>query len=211
MKENNTTIYGNIHFDNKWICISNHKVASTTLSCVLKKNGGFGKRDWYEVDVNQFNFIFTFVRNPYDRIVSRFLHLKRRIGEINGLIDEDETKQTHADKNLLSFFGKYNVKVDEFNFNKFVRFTQTHWDDHWESQYSKFERQLGSLSKLNFVGRYENLQNDFAKLCKMLKLEIKELLHVNKSNYQRDYVQYYDTETIKLVTDIYRKDIDYFE
>ena len=55
------------------------------------------------------------------------------------------------------------------------------------------------------------MQNDFAKLCKMLKLEIKELLHVNKSNYQRDYVQYYDTETIKLVTDIYRKDIDYFE
>ena len=114
MKENNTTIYGNIHFDNKWICISNHKVASTTLSCVLKKNGGFGKRDWYEVDVNQFNFIFTFVRNPYDRIVSRFLHLKRRIGEINGLIDEDETKQSHADKNLLSkFFSNIDCNYKE--------------------------------------------------------------------------------------------------
>ena len=62
---------------------------------------------------------------------------------------------------------------------------------------------------MDFVGRFENLKKDFDIVCQKLSLKNVELCHKNKSS-KKPYQEYFDQETIDLVADSYKKDIDYF-
>jgi hypothetical protein len=61
---------------------------------------------------------------------------------------------------------------------------------------------------MDFVGRYENLQDDFNSL--RAKLGITQTLpHLNKSNH-RDYRSYYNDHTQQLVAEHFKADIELF-
>ena len=141
--------FGSFNSDTKTLYIINHKVANTTIVNVLK-NYGYTKREVLYLDINNLNYIFTFVRNPYERLLSRYSHLCRRIIELNNGI---EIKESPQDSNLISFFGKNSIKLDQFKFNDFVKFTEKHYDPHWEPQTDKFIKQVGNLDNINFIGR----------------------------------------------------------
>ena len=51
---------------------------------------------------------------------------------------------------------------------------------------------------IDFVGRFENLQEDFAKVCKAIGAEDITLGHHNKTNHTH-YSYYYDDELIDIV------------
>lgn len=63
---------------------------------------------------------------------------------------------------------------------------------------------------MDFVGRFENLQEDFDYVCDRVRIKRKKLTHANKSKRDRDYRKYYDSETKEIVAKKYADDIGRF-
>jgi hypothetical protein len=63
---------------------------------------------------------------------------------------------------------------------------------------------------VDFIGRFEKLQDDFNTVCDKFGLEKNKLPHKNSTNHL-DYTQYYDGETKEIVNRIFKKDIDFFD
>jgi hypothetical protein len=132
-------------------------------------------------DTHNGYFIFTFVRNPWDRLVSAYEYCKRKRWE-------------PAIKN---------------NFKSFIKeaISPTHNTNcHWCSQL-----QLVPINRLNFnlIGKIEAIERDFKIISKTLGIEmICTKAHQSKRN--PDYTTYYDEETIGMVVEHYKQDIDIF-
>lgn len=62
--------------------------------------------------------------------------------------------------------------------------------------------------QMDFIGRFEYLDQDFAEVCRLLGIKA-VLPHHNRSQHQ-PYQEYYNAETQALVTNTYRRDIDAF-
>jgi hypothetical protein len=196
-------VYGSVNNDTKTLYIVNHKVANNTIVSILKK---YGYTSRFGVDPTDLNYIFTVVRNPYDRLLSRYSHLCRRISELN---NGEKIKNFPQDKNILNYFNGFPIEIKNFKFKDFVKFTQTVFDPHWEPQVDKFERQVDSLVNINYIGRFENLQEDFDIICDKIGIPRQKLPHKNKSKHKH-YTEYYDDETRQIVAEKYAKDIEYF-
>jgi hypothetical protein len=85
--------------------------------------------------------------------------------------------------------------------------------------------------QVDFVGKFETLQQDFDRVCQHLGFDESNLPHVNSSdkksrelrrrvrNFLRrngesdfhSYVEFYDDETRELVSNLYRSDIENFD
>ena len=123
-------------------------------------------------------YSFTFVRNPFDRLVSEYFYLKNRLK----LSDDIKKELIYlAERSLNGVMG-----------------------NHCVSQY-KFIN-----NKINFIGKFENLQQDFNIVCDKIGIPQQQLLHINKSKHKH-YTEYYDDETREIVAEKYAKDIEYFD
>ena len=113
-------------------------------------------------------FKFSFVRNPYDRMVS-MLKFKERIMP-EGTFTEFVAHITSLQK------AYYNYWLDE---------------------------------ELDFVGRFEALEEGWDQITKTLDLEI-ELGHTGKSKRDSDYRSYYNTESKALIDRVHGKDLEIY-
>jgi hypothetical protein len=141
-------------------------------------------------------FKFTFVRNPWDRLLSAFLFLKK--GGANKL------DKTWADDNL-SRFEDFHTFVTEWVNRKNVN----SWK-HFVPQY-KFVCEPGTQTpKVNFIGYFEHIGDDFTYIQKKLGSN-SNLQHLNKTGAgKRDYKEYYTQATREIVADVYEEDIRMF-
>lgn len=137
-------------------------------------------------------FKFTFVRNPWDRLVSAFLFLKQ--GGFN------EGDKEWAAENLST----YN------DFDAFVRGGLRRREilsfKHFQPQRS-FICLEGKQVGVDFLGRYENLASDFEFVCRKLNIESK-LRRENHNPSRADYEKYYTPETRQIVGEVYGDDIE---
>jgi hypothetical protein len=62
---------------------------------------------------------------------------------------------------------------------------------------------------IDFVGRFENLQNDFDAVCDTIGVPRQQLLNSNHIQRKR-YTEYYDEETREIVAKHHARDIEYF-
>ena len=62
--------------------------------------------------------------------------------------------------------------------------------------------------QMDFIGRFEHLEEDFGQICRLLGIEV-ALPHLNRSVH-RPYQEYYNEETQALTAATYRRDIDAF-
>jgi len=131
------------------------------------------------------HLVFSVVRNPWDRIVSHFFH-KRKWKE--GKTDFDE--------------------------NSFFHWLQTAKSIKSEVHY-KAPRALGFLlSKpifgLDYILRLESLDDDWNRLCTLLKIPYLPLNQRNRGEHD-NYRQYYNSATYKMVTELCQWEIDHFD
>lgn len=63
--------------------------------------------------------------------------------------------------------------------------------------------------ELDFIGRFENIQEDFNAVCDSIEIPRRDLPHKNKSSHKH-YTKYYNNETIKIVGDLFKEDIERF-
>ncbi len=136
-------------------------------------------------------FKFAFVRNPWDRFVSAYEYLKR------GGIPFYDRHKTIAIK-------KEYPKFKDFLMAKRV----------WK-QWIFFHPQLDFITidgsiKTNFVGRFENFQNDFNFICDQIDHPRVKLPHVNATKHSH-YTEYYDDQSIKIIESCFKEDIDTFK
>lgn len=62
---------------------------------------------------------------------------------------------------------------------------------------------------VDFIGRFERLQEDFYKVCDALNIPRSDLPHIIKTTHL-PYREYYNTQARKIIEEIYKEDIDYF-
>ena len=145
-------------------------------------------KEIFEDDLSSF-FKFCFVRNPYDRLFSSYMFLKKggvNIHDINAY-----NKYLCCYKDFEDFV--LNGLSEELT-REIIHFTpQTYF----------ICDNTGSII-VDFIGRFESLEKDVEKLSEMLDIEI-NLPHLNIN--EKDCYIYTDEMKIK-VNEVYKQDFD---
>ncbi|NER78116.1 MAG: sulfotransferase family protein [Leptolyngbya sp. SIO1D8] len=151
-------------------------------------------------------FKFAFVRNPWDRLVSCY---KDKIKSDRDYVGRRNLFVEGVHRGLV----QYGVFRAGMPFDEFVQaiseIPDSESDPHFRAQYTFLVDENGSML-VDFIGRFEQLSNDFAELCKELEISSLSLPHTNKTNKsgQKAYVKYYTTPLRELVRERYSKDIE---
>ncbi len=144
--------------------------------------------DLFKEDYYKF-FKFTFVRNPWDRVYSAYTFL------IQGGLNEQD--RNFGEKYLKKFktFEEFVLNgLEQENIQNWIHFIPQH----------KFIYDENQNLMVDFVGRFENFENDFNEIAKKINSNTK-LKHLNKSKKKKNYMDIYNDKMIEYV---YKKDID---
>lgn len=166
----------------------NSKTASTSIKRSIQKRSNVVetlKRRSFKYFYNKYpNYkIFTFIRNPFDRVVS-FYHF---------------SKPNNNNYNFNEFIQKKYIDDPKIRKDKDIQLRPF---IHKE----KIRRE--DIDKLFFIGRFENLTEDFNTLCSMIGIEV-GLLHINKTN-RKNYREYFDDRSRKIIEKWYKEDLEVF-
>lgn len=124
-------------------------------------------------------FTFSFVRNPWSRAVSLYFYHQKNPG-----------RHPLAQKSFEEWVCGGGTGTVRKSMAEFVS------DDN------------GQII-MDFIGRYENLHEDFRKICDRIGIERIELPHLNKST-NNSYRDYYNERTRRIVQTWSKRDIDTF-
>ncbi len=122
-------------------------------------------------------FKFTFVRNPFDWVVS--MYSKSRPADLKGMLFEE----------FLELIDRFKTLNWECPLNRIDI------------------PLIKNCKELDFVGTFENLTEDFKYIAKKLNINSKlskVRLHSNKRD--KDYKKYYNNKTIRYVKQIFKMD-----
>lgn len=126
-------------------------------------------------------FKFAFVRNPWDWLVSLYHYIRS-----HPLHPKHRTVKALSDFEAYLMWRNENDKVLQKDF---------------------VVDEEGNLL-VDYLGRYENLETDFQEICRMIDVDCK--LPCKNVSRHLDYSQYYTDDTIGLVSEQYREDIERF-
>jgi len=135
-------------------------------------------------------FKFAFVRNPWDLQVSSWHHLKR------------ERPQLVEDIADFSEFIRWKLDPE--------RPYQYHVDTSIELQ-TDYLKDLDGRILVDFIGKYENLQEDYEEICRRIGIKARSLPHKRQAVDRRDYRGYYDDELALMVMEYFKPDIEKLE
>jgi hypothetical protein len=166
-------------------------------------------------------FIFTFVRNPWDRVVSLFCYfiIKRREISLNKL--KRHVLSTSFNKLIILLIRRiishYNslifIKKRKITFTFFVKNMINISLPQWRIKEHSFPQHLlvkcNDIVFVDFIGRYENLENDWRIVSEKIGVS-SELPHSNRTEHD-EYRRYYNEETKKIIAKKYKKDIECFD
>jgi hypothetical protein len=126
-------------------------------------------------------FKFACVRNPWDRMVSKYAHLLR--------------KEQHPRHERVKAMG---------DFTEFLEFEL----DRAEALQSSYVCDADGRFIVDFVGYFEKLPDHFTRVCEHLKIQPK--LENKNTSEHKDYRSYYTTATRGRVAKHFQRDIELF-
>ena len=128
-------------------------------------------------------FSFAFVRDPWQLEVSLYFHtLSRRSHEFH-----DEVASAGSFRNYILWSTQARARTPQHEYIL---------DDDGQVM-------------VDFVGRFEQLKQDFSVVCDRIGRKGTELPHVGAGKYG-DWQTYYDNDTIAAISAYYQKDIELF-
>ncbi len=182
-----------IHKDKKIIYYKPGKCAGTSMyKGILRPMGGWVNQlddgvhfsGWMDkITDNEWEqyFSFIFVRNPFDRLLSCW-------------------KTTHRHMSFKDYV-KSGMFVD--GVPKVL---------HYQTQCSLLEvSDLSCKTKLNFIGKVENIKEDWKKLCSLIDIPHVTMPHLKSNGKFPHYREFYDVETKELVENMYKRDLELFD
>ena len=144
---------------------------------------------------------FVFVRNPWDRLVSFY---SNKIANAH-----EGPRRKDGIPKALHRFGMFRAEMPfEEVVEAVLKIPDSKADKHFRSLCTFIPAKRGHLL-VDFVGKFENLDQDFQQVCRSIGANGGNLPHRKKSN-RTAYRKYYETRTAELVRNRYAKDIKLF-
>ncbi len=192
----------------KFIFVHIQKTAGSSIANVLSNIDGT-KRILYphsfinSIDFEKYNeyFKFCFVRNPWNRLFSWYKMMLK--------------------KGVHNYFSDYLLN-NSSNFSEFLDLTDIiyeksnlEWNGIHPYPKSISFNQLDYITDVNgnllvnFIGRFESLEEDYNKIMEKIGIPNLPLPHINKST-NGEYKYFYTDSDIEKVYNMYKRDIDYF-
>jgi hypothetical protein len=179
------------------------------------------KKEWFNT-----YFIFTFVRDPYRRILSAYSYLKKNMyiennfieftpdGRINFLYKQqinnklDKYKISNSYENI-NYFKNFNEFIKNYKFVNNISF--------FHSFITQYDQLIDFSNNMNihYIGKTEILENELVYILNKLGiLEIKHLdvfknKKINKSKNTKIEFEY-NKETFLFITEYFKNDFEYF-
>tara|TARA_Y100000114_G_C11738658_1_gene317710 strand:+ start:133 stop:873 length:741 start_codon:yes stop_codon:yes gene_type:complete len=215
---------GGYQDEKKMFGIKNGIVLQHSKACELQREIG------NEVFNNYFKF--TFVRNPFSKCLSEYFwdQMIVKNSYFNGEDLEFQLSNKYLDfgdwvrlkldnlieksENLVekpeNLVEKPENLADQSDLNLAIMGLLELRQKHNLEQY-KFIYNTEGKCMVDFIGKFENLQQDFNTVCDKIGIPRQQLPHKNKSKHKhKHYTEYYDEETRDIVAEKYAKDIEYF-
>jgi hypothetical protein len=157
------------------------------------------KKELFANDIKKFNsyFKFAFVRNPWERMVSYYEFMCKQVHKT------DSQKYDFVARNYTHYKQKCSL-----GFTKFIHEESVNQKTNFFG-YDQYYRDEHGKNLLNFIGKVENLQEDFSIICNKIGIPQQQLPHKNPTKHKH-YTEYYNEETKQIVAEKFAKDIEYF-
>lgn len=174
-----------------------YKVAGTSISHLLQNNKNGGKQHWeiggqhtncrkalehnkYQELIKEY-YTFSFVRNPWDWVLSNYLYAK--------------SCKMHPRYQLI----KGGISFEDYVQKKYIG-----------PQFNFLRDKDGSIDHFDFIGKFENLNDDILFLAKKLNLK-GDLTYKNKTKIKSgSYRSHYTESSMQAVAELCAKDIELF-
>ena len=155
-------------------------------------------------------FKFTFVRNPWDRIASLYKSYLDDPTLLSNLAGSRHAKGTSH-----RFESRYSLDSSIEGFRDFVGYLSTinivKIGLYNRKEWSHFNSQLDWIpNDIDFVGKFENLENDFNFVCDRTGHPRIKLPHKNKTE-GKSYQELYDDKTKNVIFEMYNDEIKKFK
>lgn len=178
----------------KFIFFQNEKVAGTSISNSIMKYNNFHRKTHHKpsdfilegkksASIFEEYFTFAFVRNPYDWFISHYEYLRQNPS-----------------------LAIYNV-VKDMDFIDFVNWKCVN-DNRTQYSFLSNGNDNESDININFIGRYETLNEDFETIMNTLEIQ-EELPWLNK-NTRQEMDEYITDEIKDVIYEYFKKDFDFF-
>jgi hypothetical protein len=222
----------------KFIWLKNAKVAGTSmyrgimkreiLDLVSYKDNPTEFDQWWDNLTDRKlkkYFKFTFVRNPFDRLVSAFSHIIIE-GTVNGYhIDMDLIEVGGVEDRIVNERGVLDTKFDHMYllFSLFIMRVLPDYDINKKSVHWMPQNILSHYNKkpiVDFIGKYENLANDWRYVADKIQVNTtlpfvsssKSQKVTNKTRQEMHKVHwkgyYFSNEIVSAILDYYPEDFD---
>ena len=180
-----------IYHSHKCIFIHIPKSAGSSIHSTFSQTAS----DHEMLKINHKNkdyFKFTFVRNPFDRFVSTYFYFK------------DYGRDNFGDM-LTGYIVNRFSSFEDFTKN-FINIPSKLF------AYPHFNEQVCWTSNMDFdfIGRFENVEEDFKTICKKIEKPYRRMPHHKRSRNRKHYTEYYNDETRQIIENKYAKDLDHF-
>ncbi len=186
---------------NRCIFVQIPKVAGVSISKSLfgRHTGNHATVADYQIVFNKKEFYsffkFAFVRNPWDRLVSAYIYLK------GGGMNLRDLKW--AEEYLSSFEDFNDFVLNWLNRNNIYK------GIHFLPQYKFITCSNRLKPDVDFVGLFENINDDYSYIRNLLQLGDEKLAFENITPVKmQDYRSYYNNKTIQIVSEVYKEDIE---
>ncbi len=162
-------------------------------------------------------FKFSYVRHPFDRLVSLYEFFNRvrrnnpiRPGILKRLVSfgQTNTDPNHPDKPPWSWKGMQALLTTN-DFSGFIRSELLSKAQGAKPQARSLSLKSGELL-VDFVGKVENISEDWEKVCDQIGIR-PTLPHANQSKRQFENLRnYWDQDSLRFAFEKYREDFDMF-